>query len=212
MVSSACEILASEPKRFINYLFSDPKLRKSIVDQKTFVKALRTVLQSDPSLKEIIKEIDLKKEKLEVCGKDIFDSGEIQGIIRENIGRKKRGLQRKVLKKYPTWTRTQRKKEVERRLKISVAVTKVPEPKQVTIQEALRPVKVDNYTRKGKRVSGYKRTKARDLTDIERRLIRSNIGKPVKEVMKIYYGTGQEYRSPESIKKHYFRIKKKLRP
>lgn len=212
MVSSACEVLSEDPKRFISYIFADPLLRKSIVDEKSFVKALRTVLKSDPSLKEIINHIDLKKEKLEVCGKDIFDSSEVQGIIQENVKRKRRSIQTKVRKQHPTWTRKQKKAEVDRRLKISVAVTKVPKPTQVTIGEALKPVKVKEYTRKGRRVSGHSKTKSRDLTDVERRLIRSNINKPVKKVTEIYYGTGQEYRSPESIKKHYFRIKKKLRP
>jgi hypothetical protein len=82
----------------------------------------------------------------------------------------------------------------------------------VTINQALRPVEVSDYVRQGQTVKGVSRTKPRQLSSQERMLIENfaRKGKGASKTIKEYYASGLSYRSPESIKKHYLRIKKKI--
>lgn len=214
-MSSACEILSSETARFIDYLLADTKVRSKIVDQRSFVDALDKVLKSDASLSNIPAEIKRKGESLELCGIDIYNDPSIQNIIKRNVGSKRREINKRVRMEKPTWTRTQRMKEANRRMQIFISSSsqKIKQTKQVTIAEATRPVKVKEYDREGKKVSGYRKTEYKTLTMQEQMLLENGIrkGKKPSEVAKDYLQAGLGFRTGISLKRHYYRLKDKLK-
>lgn len=211
MVSSACEVLQNEPHRFVDYIFADQKLREKIVDNKSFVAVLEKVLKSDTSLANIPTEINKQGESLELCGQDIFNEPAIQQIIKRNVSKKRRELSKRVKNEKPTWTRTQRTKETTRRLNIFIGGSeqKVQQTKQVTLSEAMHPIKVDKYKRGTKTVSGYRKTKYKSLTMQEQMLLENGIkkGKKPSEIVNDYLQAGLGYRTATSIKRHFYRIK-----
>lgn len=210
MVSSACDVLLTEPDRFTGYLLSDPEIRKKVYNKKTLEEVARRVFKSDPTLNNIIRQIDSSGDDLKMCLDGVFQSPEIQKIVQDNIKQKKTELRRRIKKQRPSLKGKKLQKELDRRLKISIATTEqqTKKVKQVTIADALQPVRVKSYTRQGKAVKGYRRTKSRELTTAEQTLIRNNkrIGKTPSEVVQIYLKSGLKFRSPESIRKHYYRI------
>lgn len=210
-MTSACEVLSQQPDRFLDYVLGNVKLRRQIVDDESFAEVLRRVLNSDPSLKNIVTEIDGAGERLEICGKDIFNDPNIQSILQNNIKNRRTRIRKRVKAQYPSYTRTELTKEINRRLKISVSGTKhkVKRTKQITIQQSLHPINV-KYRTSGGKVVKYSRTKPRKLTKPERLLIKSNIKLPPSEVVKKYYESGLPFRSEESIKNYYRRMKKKI--
>lgn len=211
-MTSACEILDQEPERFLDYILADANLRKQIVDDKSFEEVLRRVLESDPTLKNIVNVIDGVGESLEVCGRNILLDNNIQELIRRNTVNRRARIRRKVKKQHPSYTRGQLTKEINKRLKISIsgAKHKVKQTKQVTISKSLQPVRVGSYDRKGKVIGAYRKTTHRKLTRAEKMLIKNNIKLPPSEVVKKYYDSGLTFRSETSIKRHYYRMKRKL--
>jgi hypothetical protein len=214
MAGSGCEILRSEPDRFINYLFADPKLRKQIVDKKSFGVALEKALMSDTSLANIVEDIRKINGSFEVCGELIFEKKEIQDLIDSNIKFKTKEFRERIKKQHPRWKRARVKKELERRINIFIGTqsSKIKQSKQITIQEATRPVKVTEYTRAGKEIKKYSKTAYRKLTKQERDLISNAVkrGKSPKDTAQRYFDAGFEFRTETSIKRHYYRIKDRL--
>ena len=212
-MSSACEVLLEDPERYLNYVLNDPNVRNEITDEATFTKAVRKVFNADASLKNLVGEIDKKGENLEICVGNIFNSKAVQEIVKKNVGVRRTMLRKRVKKQRPSLRGKALSKEISRRLKISLSrtqgrVDKIPE-QQITIIQSLKSVKVDSYIRDGQVVKAYNRTKSRDLTLPERMLIENNIDKTVEEVQTKYYAQGFVFRSPTSIKRHYYRIKSK---
>jgi len=216
IVSSACDILLSEPQRFVDYLFADQRLRSKIVDKRSFVDALEKALNSDTSLRNIPIEIHRKGESIEICGENIFNHNAIQDIIKRNIASKRKEISGRVKKKYPSWTRTEKLKETNRRLNIfiSTASQKVKETKQVTLTEAFSPVKVGEYKRGSQTVSSYRKTKSKHLTTQEEMLIENAVrkGKMPADVVTDYLQAGLGYRTKTSIRRHYYRIRNRINP
>lgn len=214
MVSSACEILSKEPTRFLGYIFSDPRVRKKIVDKKSFANALEQVLNSDSSLKNIVTEIKKHGEDIEMCGEDIFDMPDIQELIKRNRRNKLYSIRRLVKKQHPKWDRKALSKEAQRRLKISITASSraVRQLKQVTITDATHPVKVKGYKRGAQTIHSHRKMKYRRLTAQEKMLIENAIikGKTPSQIRKDFISSGLPYRSNVSIKRHYQRIKNKI--
>jgi len=210
MVESACDVLLSEPERFTGYLLSDPEVRKKVYDKKSLIEVVRRVFRSDPTLNNIIKSIDSSADDLGMCLDNVFQSQEIQRIVQTNIKQKKTELTRRVKRQRPALKGKALQKEIDRRLKISISTTKTQTKrvKQVTIKDALQPVRVGAYQRQGKTVKGYRRSKSRELTKAEKLLIKNNLNKTPNEVVQIYLKSGLTFRSTESIRKHYYRMKK----
>jgi len=211
-MTSACEVLDQEPERFLDYIFSDPRLRKQIVDDDSFEAVLRKVLENDPTLKNIVTTIDGAGENLVICGGNILQDQSIQNIIKRNKVNRRARIRRKVKKQHPSYTRRQLTKEINKRLKISIsgAKHKVKQTKQVTIGASLQPVRVKTYDRKGKVIGAYRKTSHRKLTRAEQMLIKNNLRLPPSQVVKKYYDSGLTFRSETSIKRHYYRMKRKL--
>jgi len=216
MVSSGCLVLEDEPQRFIDYILADPRMREKIVDERSFVAVLDKVLKSDSSLTNIPTEITKQGESLEICGKNIFNDQSIQSIVKRNKGKKRKEISKRVKIDHPTATRRQHIKETTRRLNIFITgtVNKVTQTKQVTINQALRPVKVKEYKRGGQSVEGYTKTKYKTLTQQEKMLMENAIrkGKKPSEVQQDYLQAGLGFRSPTSIKRHYYRLKGMIKP
>ncbi len=205
--------MIDEPRRFAVYILADPRIRHSIYDKKSFILALKKILATDSSLKNILAEMKSKGETLSICGKDIFDSSDIQNLIRRNTKAKKKELRTRIKKQRPTLKGGALTREVNRRFKIAVGVSeaKVKKIKQVTLAQALRPVKIGDYIRTGKTVKGYSRAERRDLTKAEKMLIENNINKNPKDIIKIYYDSGLTFRSKTSLRRHIYRTRKKLK-
>ena len=210
-MTSACEVLNDEPERFVSYILADPNLRSKIVDKKSFGIALDKALRSDSSLKNIAETIHKAGEDIEVCGGAIFDNPEIQNIIEKNSKTRLRFFRKRVREQHPHYGRRRVNKEAHRRLKISIGIQRsslLRSTRQVTIDEALRPIKI-KYVSKGKKIE-YSKAKPRKLTMAQEMLITNNIHKSVKDVVKLYYDAGLSFRSATSIKRHYQNIRKDL--
>lgn len=203
-----------EPRRFIDYIFADPKLRKQIIDNKSFAEALEKALRSDPTLVNIVDTIKGSGETMEVCGDNIFNLKEITDLVKSNLKSKTKEFRQRIKTQHPTWKRGQVRKELDRRVKIYVATQsrKVAQTKQVTIQEATQPVRVGSYQRAGKTITAHRKTKYRPLSKQEKMLITNSIkkGKTPTETAKGYYDAGLTFRTETSIKRHYYRMKDKL--
>lgn len=215
-MSSACDVLLNEAQRFLDYILTDEKMRQKIVDKKSFNAVLEKVLKSDPTLRNIPIEIKNKGEDIDICGQNIYNEPAIQSIIKRNIGKKKQEISKKVKQDRPTATRTQRIKETLRRLHIFIGGSeqKVRQTKQVSISEAMHPVRVKEYKRGTQTVSGYRKTKYKSLTMQEKMLLENGIrkGKKPSEVANDYLQAGLGYRTATSLKRHYYRIKGQMKP
>ena len=209
MVSSACDVLLREPERFVGYILSDPKVRNKIVDEDSVVQAVRTSFKSDPTLANMVQEIDRKGDDLKNCLAGVLSSPEIQKLIQGNVKNREKQIKAKLRKAQPSLKGKALTKEVNKRLKQSISGSKaqVKKLKQVTIAQSLKPVRVKGYTRQGKPVTAYRKTKSRALTKAEEMLIRNNLSKKPSEVVDIYLKSGLTFRTPESVRKHYFRMK-----
>ena len=212
MVSSACDTLLGEPDRFIDYIVSDSRLRSKIYDDESFIKALEASLRSDPTLKNIADTIRSEKESFEICGASILKDRRIQNIIEGNIDKKTKDIKKKIRRDKPQLKGRAFNREVNRRLKISIGVSKKKKLKQISIEEATRPVRVTLYERAGKEIGKHRRTAPRTLTKQETMLIRNAVRKKKmpNQVINDYYNSGLKFRTRESIRKHYYRIKRKL--
>lgn len=210
MVSSACDVLLAEPERFINYILVDKKLREKIIDKKSFINVLEKVLNEDTILSNIVKEIKRRGESLEICAENIYNLKEIQTLIKENLKNKETEIKKRIKKEKPNITKSELLKEVNRRMSIYISTSKtnIKKIKQVTLTDALKPIKVKGYFRKGKKVSGYRKTKNKSLTTQERMLLENAIkkGKKPREVIKEYLQAGIGYRTKISLRKHYYRL------
>jgi hypothetical protein len=215
MMSSACDILSEESRRFVDYVLVNPKLRNNIVDKATFFDALEKALRSDPSLVNIADTIRKSGESFEVCGSGIYDQPAIQDLLKRNSRSKKADIRKKVKADHPTLKGRELTKEVDRRYKIfaSTSQQKIKQVRQVSLDEALKPLKVGSYERQGKFVQNYRKQKAKSLTMQERMLIENAIkkGTPPSQVYRDYVQSGLGYRTQISIKRHYYRIKQKER-
>jgi len=209
MTSSGCQILDQEPSRYIGYILNDKRLRAKIYDKESLTKIVRQVFKSDPSLNEIIKDIDKKGVDLSTCLDGMFNTIDIQKIIETNTKQKETEIKQRLKIQRPSLKGKSLKKEISKRLKQSIGVSKaqVTKTKQVTIQDALRPITVKEYKRKTKTVKRYSKTKHRGLTRAEEMLIKNNIRKRPSEVVQIYFKSGLRFRTAESVKKHYYRMK-----
>lgn len=209
MTSSGCEVLDEYPSRYIGYILNDKRLRAKIYDMDSLVKVVRQVFKSDQSLSEIIKDIDKKGIDLSVCLDTMFNTIDIQKLIETNTKQKETEIKQRVKRDKPSLRGRALSKEIQKRLKQSIGVSKaqVKKTKQVTIQDALRPITVKEYKRKRKVVKKYSKTKHRPLTKAEEMLINNNIRKRPSEVVQIYLKSGLRFRTAESVKKHYYRIK-----
>lgn len=209
MTSSGCEILDGEPSRYIGYILSDKRLRKNIYDMDSLKKVVRQIFKSDPSLNEIIKDIDKKGIDLSICLDGIFNTIDIQKMIETNIKQKKTEIKQRLKAQRPALKGKSLKKELQKRLKQSISGSKarIKKTKQITIQDAERPISVKEYRRKRKKVKSYSKTKHRGLTRAEEMLIKNNIRKRPSEVVQIYLKSGLRFRTAESVKKHYYRMK-----
>lgn len=210
-MGSACDVLTNNPNRFAVYILSNIKIRDSIYDKKSFLIALRKILKTDSSMRNILDGLKDAKDTLDACSDAIFKTKTIQNLIRRNSKTKKKELRKRVKKEHPTWKRGRVTKEVNRRFKISIGVTeaKIQKTKQVSIARALRPVEVKGYTRKGKKVKKYYRSKRRPLTKAEEMLIKNNLKKKPADIIKLYYDSGLTFRSKTSIRRHIYRMRKK---
>lgn len=211
MASSPCEILKQESERFIDYILSDPYIRQRVFDKESLVLAVRKSFKSDSALANIVSSIDSSGDDLSFCLDELFNTSDIQKLIENNKKQKETEIKQKLKRQRPRLKGKKLSKEIQRRLKQSIGGTKSSikrkKPKQITIQEATKPVRVDSYKRDKKTVKKYRRTKARDLTKAEEMLIKNNLKKKPSKVVEIYYRSGLKFRSEESIRKHYYRIK-----
>lgn len=213
-MTSACEVLSQQPERFINYVISDNKLRSQIVDEDSFGAVLEKALKSDKSLENIAHTIKNNGESFSVCGIEIYNDEIIQDIKNENISKRRKRIRKRVKVERPELSGRKLKKEIQRRLNISIGgqASKVKKTKQITIQEATKPVTVSSYTRDGTRVEEHIKSKYRSLNKQEEMLIKNQIkrGKKPKEVIKKYYDAGLDFRTETSIRSHYYRIRDQL--
>ena len=214
-MTSSCEVLHDNPYRFLHYVFADPRLRKGIVDKKSFAQALEKALRSDSSLKNIADEITGSGESMELCGTEIFEIPDIQELVNSNLKEKTKLFRGRIKNQYPNWKRGQIKKELDRRLKILIGTQagRMERSKQiVSISKATVPIKVEDYYRDGKLIEGYRKTEQRKLNIPQEKLIVNSIkrGKTPKETVKSYYDSGLEFRSEASITGYYWRLKFKL--
>jgi hypothetical protein len=213
-MSSACEVLRDEAQRFVDYIFADQRLRSKIVDKRSFADALEKVLKSDPSLAQISAEIRSKGESLEICGQDIYEDSAIQDIIKRNVASKKKEISRRIKIEKPSLSKIEKMKEINRRLKIFISSSsaRIKQTKQVSLKQALQPVKVKEYEREGKKIHSYRRTEYKQLTAQERMLLENGIkkGKSVSQVQKDYLQAGLGFRTNTSLKRHYYRLKQKI--
>lgn len=212
-MSSACDEFIDEPERFVIYLLADKRVLKSIVDEKTFIIALEKALASDSSLGNIVSQIKSKGESLSDCFKPVFDTKEVQDIINRNLKDRKKDIRKRVKKQRPSLKGKALNKEIDRRLKISIGITRkrLPDLVKVDIKQSFKEIKVQGYTTKtGVTVKDYKKTKPKRLTKPQEQLIINNIkkGKSIKEITEIYQRT-MDFRTNESIKKHIIRTRKK---
>lgn len=214
-MGTGCDALEGEPIRFIGYILSNKNLRHKIVDKDSFVDIAKKVLKSDKNLTNLVQGIEKSGDDLGDCLKPAYENPMIQSLVERNEKYKKKDLRTRVKNQHPDYKRGKITKEVERRYKISIAMIKKKitfiQEKQVTIDEGRKTVSVPHdYTRDGQTVSHYKKSEYRKLTRAEDMLIRNNLNKPPAEVIKMYYESGLSYRTPISIRRHYYRYKKKL--
>lgn len=213
MVTSACEVLETESRRFLDYVLVNPKLRQNIVDKETFFDALEKALRSDPSLSNIVDTIKGHGESLEMCGGGVYEQPAVQDLLKRNSKNKKASIRRKVKIDHPMLKGKELTKEVDRRYKIfaSTSKQKIKQVRQVSIDEAMKPLRVGSYERQGKVVQNYRKQKAKSLTMQERMLIENNIkkGRTPTETFYEYTQSGLGSRTQISIKRHYYRIKQK---
>jgi len=208
-MGSGCEIINSQPNRYIGYILNDKRLRAKIFDKESLTKVVRQIFKSDPSLNEIVKDIDARGDDLTTCLDGIFNTIDIQKVIETNTKQKKTEIKQRLKTQRPALKGKKLRKEIQKRFKQSVGVSKakIEKVKQVTIQDALRPISVKEYRRKRKKVKSYSKTKHRGLTRAEEMLIKNNIRKRPSEVVQIYLKSGLRFRTAESVKKHYYRMK-----
>ena len=154
-MGSSCEILQSDPERFVNYILNDRRMRNQIYDEDSFEKVARKVLKSDDSLNNIIKDIDSRGEDLSYCLDGAYTSPEIQRIVSGNIKNKRKELSKRIRALKPKLKGAKLRAEIDKRLKQSIGISKhqIVKTKQVTIMESLKNVKIDKYKRTGKVVN-----------------------------------------------------------
>lgn len=205
--SSGCLELNQEPERFPPYIIYDKKARENVLDEDSFYKVFEKVLRSDPTLRNIVDEIKSTGNSFRDCAKAVFDTKDIQDLIKKNIQRKRAQVRKKLKQDRPKLRGKAYKKELERRVAIAIGVTKVRPPKQITLPQVFKPIHV-KYTSKGKTVQ-YRKSKHRSLSSSEKMLIKNNIRKNPREIIQIYRDAGLKYRTDESLRKHIWRIKSK---
>lgn len=214
-MSSACLVLQDEAQRFVDYIFADARLRSKIVDKRSFADALEKVLKSDTSLSEIPAKINKSGESIEICGQNIFENSAIQNIIKRNVASKKREFGRKVRIERPSLSRIERLKETNRRLKIFISSSsaRIRQTRQVSIQQALQPVKVKGYEREGKVIHSHQRTEYTPLNTQEKMLMENAIrkGKSLSQLQSDYIQARMGFRTKTSLKRHYYRLKQKMK-
>jgi len=205
-MGSGCNILLEEPERFGDYLLADKRFRDNIFSEESVVDAMENLLRTDPSLRNIIDDIRKSGDDIHDCLSGVLQSRTVLGLIERNVKKKKKEIRQRVKDSGKYTTRTSINKEVERRLKISLSRIKF-NVKKPDISLGQKQVRVGKYTRQGTLVDRYSKTKSRPLSAIEERLIKSNLKKPVKEVIDIYMSSGLPFRTPTSIRRHYYRMK-----
>lgn len=213
-MSSACEVLQDEPDRFLDFMLSNRKLRTQIYDEQSFEQALTKTLLSDPSLSEIVSQIKGSGESVGICGQIIFNSDTIQNMIKNNLKSKKDEIKKRISKQKPSLKGKQLKKEIDRRLNISIGVSKSIsiKSKQLSINDAVRPIKVSQYQRQGQLVKKSTRRKPRALLREEKDFFINSIksGKLPSQTYNEYFNAGFQFRSKPSIRTYYYRIKRQL--
>lgn len=211
-MSSACEILAQEPERFIDYILDDRKLKQRVLDKDSFVAVLTRVMDSDPSLKNIAETIKSSGESLEICGFEIFENERIQDLIAGNTKKELKKFRKRTRRDHPRWGRKRVEREAQRRLKISAGVRKnLTETKEIVEKErGTKPIFV-SYKADGKTIR-YRKSKPKKLTKPERDLITNYVkrGKSYKDAIKAYNKSNLGFRTNTSLKRHYYRIKERF--
>lgn len=211
--SSGCEALQNEPERFAGYIIADKNLRSKIYNADSMSEVARKVFASDPSLKNIMADLDKHGKDVNQCLGKIFSSPEIQTIVKVNVKTKREGIKKKVKKGMPELKGWDLRREIDKRLKRSIGATtrSIKKEKQVTIDQATKPVKVENYERRGEEVTGYRRAKASPFSTREKVFLRNRLGKPAQQVIQEYQkqgiAQGFSVRSKESVRKQYYRLK-----
>jgi hypothetical protein len=213
MTTSACDELIAEPERFVEYVFSDPRLKDKIFDDESFLIALKKAFKSDASLSEMVREIESKGESFDDCAKGVLGNSEIQRFIGKRRAKRRRLFRKRVKAQRPSITRKELTKEINRRIKISESLRKrnfrkLP-ARQVSIKESLQTVTVKRKV--AGRIVVSKRQKSRPLSKAEEDLIKNNIKKSPSEIIRRHRANGFGYRSASSITSHYYRLKKKLK-
>jgi len=210
--SSACEDLQQESGRFTIYVFADTRLKNSVHDKDSFVKAISTAFNSDPTMRNLLDDIKRKGDNPDDCLEDIFQTKEIQDLVAKNRKGKEKEMRARVRTEHPALRGKGFTKEVMRRVNISFGVQKARQSqlKQVTIDDALKPIHV-RFTNKQGKVVTYRKSVYKPLSTQEENLIVNNLkrGKTPTQVIDIYQQT-MSFRSKTSIKRHYWRLKKKF--
>lgn len=212
MASSACDDLQQEAGRFTIYVFADNRLKNSVHDKDSFVKAISTAFNSDPTMRNLLDDIKRKGDNPDICLEEIFQTKEIQDLVAKNRQNTEKEMRKRVRKDHPAYKGKKFTNEVNRRVNISFGVMKARQSqlKQVTIEDALKPIHVQ-FTNKQGKVITYRKAVYKPLSTQEENLIVNNIkrGKTPTQVIDIYQQT-MSFRSKTSIKRHYWRLKKKF--
>lgn len=209
-MGSGCDILLGEPERFVDYILADKKLRTRLLDENMIIEASEQVMSKDPSLSNVLQDIKSKGDDLRSCLANVINDPNVQRLLEANKKKKEKVLRKRVRQNPKYRTRTQVNKEVQRRLKISIARTKLLKKGKIDISTAKKQINVTPYKRGQQKISKFSKTKSRALTKVEERLIRNNIKKKPKDIVSLYLSSGLPYRTPTSIRKHYYRIKNKM--
>lgn len=192
------------------YILNSQKLRSSVYNEQSFTEVVKQVFASDPSLSNMLSQMGRSGDDVTGCLSNIYNSSSIQSLIRRNISTKTQELRQRVKSQHPYYDASAVRKEVARRLKISVGIreTSVKRVKQVTIAEAVKPVGVGGYTKGSKTIGRYRRSAPRPLTLKEKMFIENRLVMTPKELVKEYYDSGLKFRSESSIKTYQSRLRK----
>lgn len=208
-MGSACDVLRDNPRRFIDYVMSNQKVRNDIVDEESMRTALETVLKSDPSLTNILKGLAKDGDSLEKCSVKITQHEDIKSLTNRNIRSRRKEIRKRVRRDRPALKGKEFRKEVKRRLNISIGVRKSKvKTIQLTIDQAKKPVKIRSYSRRGKTVKRYSRSESRDFTKAETDLLKNNIHKTPSVIIKKYYDAGLTFRTKTSLRRKIYRLRK----
>lgn len=213
--NSACQILHDDPNRFVGYIIADKQLRRQIYNKKSMEEVARRVFKTDDGLNNIVQHIDESGLDLDNCLNKVFESSEITTLIKSNTKSLRNDIKKKTKKKRPELRGWDLRREIDKKLKRTIGskTSRIKTVKQVTLKEALKPVVVEDYVRKGKDVIGYRRAEAKSLTFMEKRFIQNRLNLPAKKVIQEYKtkGIAQGYtvRTKEAIRKHYYRLKRR---